>query len=264
MAIVLKKPKPPTLPSVLIAIPCYTGDVKMLTMRSLLSEIVLLGNKGYRTHLIDEIGNGLIADVRAKFLARFLDEGKEFTHLVMIDDDVCWEPGGLLKLIEAGEDFVAGMYPRRTDPLTFNFRSAMEDGEGLTLNDKGLLEGVWGVPFGFVCLSRACCQKMVEAYEDLAFQAERGRDPLGNIVPGMKAWAVFDPYRVSETNGDVTKLGEDYAFCQRWRDIGGKVYVDPSIAMGHTGIKTFRGELGTWFEQEEVADAPATEEEAAA
>lgn len=260
MAVILRKPEQPAkTKKIMLAVPAYTGEVHMLTMRSLMGEVAQLSGRGYVAHLIDEIGNGLIADVRAKFVARFLAE-KEFTHLMMIDADVAWVPGAICRLLEHDEEFVCGLYPRRSDPLTFNMRSAMENGEGLTINDKGLLEGVWGVPFGFVLLSRACCEKMVEAYEDLAFDAERGRDPQGRDVQGIKAWAVFDPYRLKNGDGTTTKLGEDYAFCQRWRDIGGKVYVDPSISMGHTGLKTFSGALGEWFET--VPDEPQTQEAA--
>lgn len=256
MGFKIKPPKPKLVQSssgpavkVMIAIPAYTGQVHMLTVRSLMADVMQLGARGYAAHLVDEIGNGLIGDCRAKFVARFLAE-KDFTHLVMIDSDVCWVPGSLPRLIEHGEDFVCGLYPRRSDPITFNFRSQLENGEGLEVSDKGLVE-VWGVPFGFVCLTRACCQKMVDAYENLAFQAERGRDPGGNEVPGMKAWALFDPYRVPGADGTDTKLGEDYAFCARWRDIGGKVWIDPEISMGHIGLKTFQGTLGHWFEADD-------------
>jgi hypothetical protein len=42
-------------------------------------------------------------------------------------------------------------------------------------------------------------------------------------------------------------MGEDYAFCRRWTDMGGKVWVNPEIKMGHVGYKTFQGHLGDWL-----------------
>lgn len=246
---------PPKPKKIMLAIPAYTGQVHMLTMRSLMAEVMLLAQRGYIAHLVDEMGNGLIGDCRAKFVSRFLEE-KDFTHLVMIDSDVCWVPGALLRLIETGEDFVCGLYPRRSDPLTFSFRSKLEDGEGLEFSDKGLVE-VWGVPFGFVCLSRACCERMVKEYDHLKFQAERGRDADGNNVKPMMAWALFDPYR---PEGTLSKLGEDYSFCARWRDIGGRVWVDPNIPMGHVGLKTFQGTLSECMEAVDTeTDAVETE-----
>ncbi|MGK9165727.1 hypothetical protein KXR53_05490 [Inquilinus limosus] len=36
-------------------------------------------------------------------------------------------------------------------------------------------------------------------------------------------------------------LSEDYAFCRRWRDIGGNVYADLNSDLGHFGQHMFRG-----------------------
>jgi hypothetical protein len=38
-------------------------------------------------------------------------------------------------------------------------------------------------------------------------------------------------------------LSEDYAFCRRWRDIGGKVFVDLQCNLMHLGQHMFRGDL---------------------
>ena len=40
---------------------------------------------------------------------------------------------------------------------------------------------------------------------------------------------LWDPLIV---NGEP--LGEDFSFCYRWTQIGGKIYVDPNIDMGIT------------------------------
>ena len=38
-------------------------------------------------------------------------------------------------------------------------------------------------------------------------------------------------------------LSEDYAFCRRWRDMGGKVYADLLGKLDHLGQWTFEGNL---------------------
>jgi hypothetical protein len=38
-------------------------------------------------------------------------------------------------------------------------------------------------------------------------------------------------------------LSEDYAFCHRWRAIGGKVWVDLECKLMHLGQHLFRGDL---------------------
>jgi hypothetical protein len=38
-------------------------------------------------------------------------------------------------------------------------------------------------------------------------------------------------------------LFEDYAFCRRWRDIGGKIWVELQCNLLHLGQHHFRGDL---------------------
>ena len=52
-------------------------------------------------------------------------------------------------------------------------------------------------------------------------------------------------------------LSEDYAFCQRWRDLGGKVFLDASIAMAHIGTKAFEGRLGDWIDKKKPDEQAA-------
>jgi hypothetical protein len=248
MAITLKK-KPP---HVCIAFPAYTGTVHMGTMRSVIADIMQLAQRGVIVSIADECGNALIGDCRAKIVAGFL-ENEAFTHLIMIDHDVAWATGALVRLVEhtmkPGVDLVCAMYPQRSDPLTFNFRSALDNGEGLEIDSETKLLEVWGVPAGCICLTRTMLQKLVQAHPELEFMAERGKMVDGTVKARMKCHALFESYWVKDANGRTSsKLGEDYAFCQRWRDLGGKVWIDPYIQTSHTGNKTFVGQLSDWFE----------------
>ena len=38
-------------------------------------------------------------------------------------------------------------------------------------------------------------------------------------------------------------LSEDYAFCRRWRDLGGEIWADFQTRMGHVGHATYSGSL---------------------
>lgn len=238
MTVVLKK-KPAHL---CIAFPAYTGQVFASTMMSVVGDVVQLAQHGVMVSTIVKTGNADIADCRALIVAEFL-ANPAFTHLMMIDSDVTWAPGAIPRLLSHDVDFVCGLYPKRSDPITFDFRS--EHGRGadiaITLDDKGLME-VWGVPAGFMVMKRSMLERMRDSYSELAFDVDSKISPCG------KAWDLFDAYRVGGT-----KLGEDYGFCQRWRDIGGKVMIDPAITMGHLGYKLFAGQLGYVEQIEEKA-----------
>ncbi|WP_296201715.1 hypothetical protein [uncultured Hyphomicrobium sp.] len=222
--------------SVWIALPAYTGVVHISTMRSIMGDLLALAKRGDSVSMFDEVGNALIGDTRAQIVASFLKSNG--THLVFVDWDVCWANGGVPRLVDHDVDLVAGMYPMRSDPIRFQLRSEHEGGEGLFIDPSTGLVEVWGVSAGFMCCSRKMLEMMVAAHPELAFTSEKS--------PGGTAWALFDPYRVE---GGNLKLGEDYAFCQRWRDLGGKVWIDPAIGMGHTGLKTFVGDFAQWVDQ---------------
>jgi hypothetical protein len=40
---------------------------------------------------------------------------------------------------------------------------------------------------------------------------------------------------------DKRYLSEDYTFSRRWQDIGGEIWLDPSISLNHYGSFNFQG-----------------------
>jgi hypothetical protein len=215
-----------------IAIPAYTGTIHLATMRSIIADMLALTDRGDRVTIFDESGNALIGDCRGLIVAQFLDG--DGTDLVFVDSDVSWEAGALLKLVDYPVDFVAGLYPQRKDPINFCVQWPRQGKHLIPDEETGLLE-VEGVPAGFMRLSRAMLEKMVAQYSDTQFYCE--------VAPDKTAHDLFGPYRVGRM-----KFGEDYSFCKRWRDIGGKVWVDTKIRMGHCGYKTFIGSVDEWLE----------------
>ena len=214
---------------VMIAIPAYTGVVHMSTMRSLMTDTLELVKRGDTFTLVDDIGNALIADSRGVIATKFWESDADC--LVFVDSDVTWEKGALLRLVDHPVDLVAGIYPGRRDPITYPVHY-LDKKELWADPETGLLE-VKSVPTGFLKLSRACIGKMIEAYPDKHFYTPE-RD--------QQFYPLFD--HVFE---DGYKWGEDFSFCIRWRRIGGQVWVDPEIAMGHVGYKIFEGHLGNWL-----------------
>lgn len=221
---------------VFIAIPAYTGQVHLGTMRSIIADMVAFADRGDRVSIFDECGNAMIADCRGLIVAKFLES--DGTDLIFVDSDVAWEAGALLKLVDQPVDMVAAIYPQRRDPIAYCVQYIQERPQLIADPKTGLLE-VAGVPAGCMKLSRAMLEKMVGHYADTQFHC--------TDAPNNTAWGLFDPYRIGRI-----KFGEDYSFCKRWRDIGGQVWVDPEIHMAHTGYKSFLGSLGEWLRNREV------------
>lgn len=218
-----------------IAIPAYTGTLHLGTMRSIINDMLILAERGDRVTIYDECGNAMIGDCRGMIVANFL--ASDATDLVFVDSDVCWEAGALVKLVDYPVDFVGAIYPQRKDPIGYSVQWLLDRDQLRADPEHGLLE-VMGIPAGFMRMSRAMLQQMVESYSDTEFHCEQ--------APNKKAWDLFGPYRIGRV-----KFGEDFSFCKRWRDIGGKVWINPEIKMGHIGFKTFMGNLGEWLRNRE-------------
>jgi hypothetical protein len=58
-------------------------------------------------------------------------------------------------------------------------------------------------------------------------------------------YSLFDTSHDQENNNNY--LSEDYTFCKRWRDMGGKVWLDKSIRLDHIGRKMFKGDVSKIF-----------------
>jgi hypothetical protein len=216
---------------IMIAVPAYTWSVTIPTMRSVIADMTLLMQRGDKVSLFDESGSTDLPDARAVMVGHFLKS--DATHLVSLDNDICWQAGALLKLIDYPVDMVAGVYPKRKDPIEYPVRwlptpTLQADPE------TGLLE-VEAAPGGFVRYTRNCLETMTANYPSLRFKSTRygTEDDL---------YALFEPMFI-----DGRRMGEDFAFCRRWRDIGGQVWINPEIKMGHIGPKMFEGHLGHWL-----------------
>lgn len=216
---------------IFIAIPAYTGQIHLGTMRSLFTDLLALQARGDEFTVYDECGNALLADGRAVMVAKFLEAGA--TDLVFVDYDVIWEAGALLRLVDAPVDFVAGIYPQRKDPINYCVQWIPERKQLPFDPETGLIE-VAGVPAGFMRVTREAIEKLIEAYPETEFHVETMKD--------TKVYGLFESWR-----DGVMKFGEDYSFCRRWREIGGKVWILPEMTMGHVGNKTFRGNIGEWL-----------------
>lgn len=216
---------------VTIAIPAYTGIVHLGTMQCLLRDLIRLIQRGDTFDLVADVGNACIADCRGVIATNFLHSDSDV--LVFVDSDVAWQEGGLLTLIDHPVDCVAGIYPMRVDPLKWSVHY-LDRPELWADPQTGLLE-VAAVPAGFWKLSKQCVQKMAESYPQTYAHAQAHNQRFypwfESVIDEAKGW----------------KLGEDISFCWRWREIGGNVWCDPEIEMGHIGNKIFQASYGDWL-----------------
>jgi hypothetical protein len=214
---------------VMLATPCGDGRYENLFVESLRQTEMYVRQYGGEFRFAEMLMVSDISIARARIIGAFLHSTA--THLFMIDDDQAWNPMDFVKFLLAGRDFMAAASVRKVTPSSFAVNITDDYGRPLPIHvdERGYIEAS-NVGAAFVCLTRACVERMVEAYRgELAFDAAEGREE----------YALFNPMILNRRY-----LGEDYSFCQRWRTIGGKVWVDPTVDLRHVGVSVWSG---TWL-----------------
>jgi hypothetical protein len=151
---------------------------------------------------------------------------------------------------------VAGMYPlkiinydaavldraRAGEPLEtaqLRYVGAFEAGDALIQSD-GFATAVYAGT-GFMLIRRGALERMQQAFPQTRFTAAHNH-ARPSLSPNQ--YALFDCMIEPET-GEY--LSEDYAFCHRWRSLGGKLWLDTQSRLVHVGPREFHGDASLRF-----------------
>lgn len=209
--------------SLLIATPAMDGLLDYRYTAALLQTFDLLRQNGIAHTVTFEVGNSLIADARNRLASGFL--ASSYTDLLFIDADIAWQPADVLRLLSWNVPVVGGVYQRKSETrLDFTVKF------GPRIEGRGELMTAERVGTGFLRLRRDCLQALVTAHPEWQLTDERD--------PATPYYALFDTGII---NGSF--VGEDFMFCDRWRQLGGEVLVDPGITLQHIGSKAFTAQL---------------------
>jgi len=238
---ILKKSK------VFLATPCYGGVVQEKFMRGLL-DVVHCFTKNDIKHTIQTIANeSLITRGRNTLTYQFLKS--DCTHLFFIDADIGFNKDHVIKLIVSDVDVAVGSYPMKAVNWD-RIEKAVKNGEkenlikyspknvvnfkaidGKIRVEKGMIE-VLDAGTGFMCIKREVINKLIEALPETKYKSDL------NLYKGEDQYAIFDCIIEKDT---MRYLSEDYTFCRRWQNIGGTIWLDPSIKLIHCGTYAFEG-----------------------
>lgn len=217
---------------IFVAIPAYTGDIAVQTMHSLFfakEEASRLGWEFAPDRIFTRCHDADLPMGRNAFLGWFLKT--DCTDLFFVDSDIEFEPWSFTRLFSHGVDFVAGAYRKKKEEESYCIEWLPQKRVIVDEASKKPLVEVQGVGFGMVRLSRALVEKVY------AVAPHHFLDILGGADDVPCPW-VFESAHV-----DGQRISEDYTFCRKWRDLGGSVYVDPSIRVNHVGRKTYQGDV---------------------
>jgi hypothetical protein len=220
-----------------IATPCYGGMLSDLYLHSILELSILLGKEKIDHALLTLRNESLITRARNSLVAMFL--GSDCTDLIFIDADVQFDPESVLRMLRLDKPVVGAACPMKGFPLQYAVKFCFAgDAENRQLiEDRGVLE-VEEVGSSFLLIQRGVFEKLIKAFPHLHYE-NRMKAFSEELAPYF--FSFFDTMNDPESG---RYLSEDYTFCHRWRQIGGKVWIDPQTRLTHVGSYTFHGNIG--------------------
>jgi glycosyltransferase involved in cell wall biosynthesis len=211
---------------VLIGTPSYDGKVDVWFANSLIATVKESIEKDIFVHAIYTSYDSLVQRARNSLIKLALDGG--YDDLFFIDADVEWEKEWFFNLLDRPEPIVGGALIKKTDKEGYTVK--MLNKKLTWSQDKKLLD-VDGVGTGFLKVSRFALEKLWEMSDEYDSEGEKHR-------------MVFD---IKVENGDL--ISEDYVLCNKWKSLGYKVWLDPTITCNHIGIKKFKGNLKKFIDK---------------
>jgi hypothetical protein len=251
----------PNTISLVVATPCFGGQISVLYATALfkLQQLVRSYN-GLTLKVLFKDGDALITRARASLISQFLDD-PDATHLLFIDADIGFEPEQVLRLLECGADMCVAVYPikridwdkvkttlerGRSNPGAAALKYVFEVEDPSAVIERAGFVKVRYAGTGFLMIRREALQRMCNRYPHLKYKRDHSIDAA---TASDNRFALFE----CMISDDGTYLSEDFAFCKRWTDIGGEIWVDLSSRLDHVGPSVFHGDVASQFVASEKA-----------
>jgi hypothetical protein len=207
-----------------ICMPCYGGMLTESTFMSYIKWANTCRQLGIDWTIETMTNESLISRARNTLVAKFLNN-PDSTHLMFVDADIGWEPWHLLVMLNRDVDVIGGLYPMKTLPVKWvvnGFEGAEEGADGLQEVSK--------TGTGFMLVKRHVFEKL---------NAHPAVKPFNNDIGLPKE---LDKHLKTYYDTAVREnryYSEDWTFCENWRDLGGKIWVDKRVLLKHTGTYVF-------------------------
>lgn len=243
------------------ATPCYKGLVTFQFFISFLKLSAVLNQHGISHNNMGFVtSDSLVTRARNSLVAMFL-ENKSATHLMFIDADIGFDPRDIVKMLKHDQDVVAGVYPKKQlnwekiikasqeakgdleqagAEFVMNLKSYSNNPKKPKYNQHGNLIEALDAGAGFILIKREVIEKIIKAFPQLRYNDNSRNDP--KYKPYY--FSIFDTMIDPE---DKKYLSEDFTFCRRWQSLGGKIWIDPTVKLTHTGDYTYTGEFLRYF-----------------
>lgn len=206
-----------------IGTPLYENKVSCDYLHGLMQTANILNKHGMPIQYAFERGT-YIAINREKLVRRFLDTDNQF--FLFIDSDIVSTAKDVLALLSADVDVVSGLYSYRTPVKEGTTKHCFRDLNAEPINtEEGApeLQECAFVPTGMLLVRRNVFTQLYTKHEFIFDQGFKDTEYCQML------W---------NNDGDELMMrfeGEDIHFCKIWREMGGKLFVNTSVRLGHIG-----------------------------
>ena len=195
--------------------------------------------------------SSLVTQGRNLCVANFLNE--KYSHLLFIDADIDFDSKTIFKMLELDREVIAVPYPMKTlnwDRI-YKFKGDIKDSTELShtgftypikvydkdnIKVKNDVMEVTHAPTGCMLIKRQVFDKMIKAYPELRISQPTIMN--GEAKDKENLWNFFDTFHDLKNK---KYYGEDFGFCKKWTDIGGKCYCYIGDYITHIGEYQYSG-----------------------
>jgi hypothetical protein len=229
-----------------LSTPCYGGLCLERYMKSIVNLQMLLMREGVQLMLDTTENESLVHRARNVSIGRFMQK-TDADYFMFIDADIEFDAQSVLRLLRSGHEVSVAVYPKKV-VMWDQAREAVENGDerNMALLSSSLVANIGAMrrsvvngfvevldgPTGFMMISREALTKMHEHYPELNCKNDHQNRDFDEYC------ALFDCMIDPDSK---RYLSEDYAFCRRWQQMGGKIYADCNTTLGHVGNLPFSG-----------------------
>lgn len=230
--------------NILLATPCYGNQITNAYFLSVIKTIATFSKSDINLNVYTHGNESLITRARNICCAVFLSD-PSYTHILFIDSDIGFEPVNIIRLLSKNEGVVCSPYPQKKfyfdrirngdDSLVnFNIHVSANNEPCQRQIVNGFME-VDRAATGFMLIKREVFQKIMKECPQLQYKScDNSEKHIENFL-----WRFFD-CSVDKNN---FYMSEDYAFCDLWKTLGGKIWIDTTARLTHVGTAEYSGDF---------------------
>jgi len=240
---------------IFVATPCHS-DVSMHYCQSVLT---FQRDCMQRNMLVSFslLKSSLVQQGRNLCVSEFLSDSENYDYLLFIDSDIDFQSKTIFTMMDKDKDIITCPYPMKTldwdkswrrlhaekiDEVNhlqksgFTFPVKVNNKDSITVKD-GVME-LSHAPTGCMLIKRSVIEKMIKHYPELKINQPTIINGKETFKPNF--YNLFDCLHDPETK---EFYGEDFGFCKRWTDMGGKVHAYVLDYITHVGEYQYSGRL---------------------